>query len=41
MSVKGAGNESVAGDDNKSISSDRVNLIFLDYYSITKHINEK
>ena len=31
----------VAGDDNKSISSDRVNLIDLDYYSITEHITEK
>jgi hypothetical protein len=41
MSVKGAGNKSVAGDDNKSIFSDRVNLIDLDYYSITEHITEK
>ncbi len=42
MSVKGSGNKSVAGDDNnKSISSDRVNLIYLDYYSITEHITEK
>ena len=41
MSVKGAGNKSVAGDDNKSIYSDRVNLIDLDYYSITEHITEK
>jgi hypothetical protein len=41
MSVKGAGNKSVAGNDNKSISSDRVNLIDLDYYSITEHITEK
>jgi hypothetical protein len=41
-SNKGAGNKSVAGDDdNKSISSDRVNLIYLDYYSITEHITEK
>ena len=31
MSVKGAGNKSVA----------RVNLIDLDYYSITEHITEK
>ena len=41
MRVKGAGNKSVAGDDadNKSISSDRVNLIdLLDYYSVTEHI---
>ena len=40
MRVKGAGNKSVAGDDadNKSISSDRVNLIDLDYYSVTEHI---
>ena len=37
MSVEGAGNKSVAVDDNKSISSDRVNLIDLDYYSITEH----
>ena len=41
MSVKGAGNKSVAGDDNKSILSDSVNLLDLDYYSITEHINEK
>ena len=42
MSVKGAGNKSVAGNDNKSIySDDRVNLIDLDYYSITEHITEK
>jgi len=41
MSVKGAGNKSVAGNDNKSISSDRVNLIDLDYYSIIEHITEK
>jgi hypothetical protein len=41
MSVKGAGNKSVAGDDNKSICSDRVNLIDLDNYSITEHITEK
>ena len=36
--VKGAGNKSVAGDENKSISS---HLIDLDYYSITEHITEK
>ena len=42
MSVKGANkNKSLAGDDNKSISSDRFNLIDLDYYSITEHITEK
>ena len=42
MSVKGAGNFSVAGDDNnKSIFSDLVNLIDLDYYSITEHLTEK
>ena len=36
MSVNSAGNKSVAGDDNKSISNGRVNLIDLDYYSITE-----
>jgi hypothetical protein len=41
MSVKGAGYKSVAGDYIKSISSDRVNVIDLDYYSITEHITEK
>ena len=41
MSVKGAGNKSVADDDNKSIASDRVNLIDLDNDSITEHITEK
>jgi hypothetical protein len=42
MSVEGARNKSVAGDDNKSIYSDRVNyLIDSDYYSITEHITEK
>ena len=41
MSVKGAGNKSVAGDANKSICSDRIYLIDLDYYSITEHITEK
>ena len=39
MSVKGDGNKSAT--DNKSMSSDRVNLIDLDYYSITEHITEK
>ena len=41
MSVKGDGNKSAAGADTKSISSDRVNLLDLDYYSITEHITEK
>ena len=41
MSAKGAGNKPVADDDNKSIASDRVNLIDLNNYSITEHITEK
>ena len=32
---------SMSVDANKSICSDRIYLIDLDYYSITKHINEK